>query len=298
MGHGFCHPGVVGGLLDAIYLAALAVALWGTGIALGVSLGARELAAPARRPGLIARVALVDVVILPPLVWVLVHALSIPAGYADGLLLVAIASGGPLAIKAAQLARADVAAAVSLVLLLELLNLAAFPVWAPRLLTGGADVRVADVLVTVVGFIMLPLVVGGVWRRRSPDRAPRLVPYATRASNLGLALVIAIVLARDGDTVAAAAADWVPLAAALAVVAALALGWLAGGSGRATRAAVSLVTGVRANGLALAVAAASFPGRADVRAGVVVFALFSMLLPVLLAVALGRRAAAPRLAPS
>lgn len=278
------------GSANGIYLATLVVALWGTGLALGLSLGARALAAPLRRPALLGRVALVDVVVLPPLVWVLVEAVSVPDGYADGLLLAAVASGGPLAIKAAQLAHADVAAAVSLVVVLELVNLVAFPVWAPLLLADGAGIHVLDVLVTVIGLIVLPLAAGIAWRRRSPGGAPRVARTATRVSNVGLALVIATVLVRDGDIVVSAVAERVPVVAALAVVAALGLGWLAGGSPRSTRVSASLAVGVRANGLALAVAAGSFPGRADVRAGVVVLALFSIVVPVLLAAALGRRA--------
>jgi predicted Na+-dependent transporter len=52
-------------------------------------------------------------------VWALVELLSIPDEYAIGLLLVGFASAGPLGIKAAQIAGADVACAVSLVVVLE-----------------------------------------------------------------------------------------------------------------------------------------------------------------------------------
>ena len=95
----------VEGLLDGIYLAALLVALWGTGLGLGMSHAVSELVEPARRPGLMLRVAVVDVVALPLLVWALVRVLAVPGDYAIGLLLVGVASAGPLGIKAAQIAR-------------------------------------------------------------------------------------------------------------------------------------------------------------------------------------------------
>jgi membrane protein implicated in regulation of membrane protease activity len=70
----------------------------------------------------------------------------------------------------------------------------------------------------------------------------------------------------------------------------LALGRLVGGPARPTRASTSLVSGVRANGPALAIAAVSFHGRADVRAAVITFAIFSILGTLALAAGLSRRA--------
>jgi hypothetical protein len=68
------------------------------------------------------------------------------------------------------------------------------------------------------------------------------------------------------------------------------LGWLLGGPARPTRAATSLVTGVRASGPALAIAQASFPLVAEVSVAIIAFGMFSILLPVLFAVVVGRTA--------
>ena len=67
-------------------------------------------------------------------------------------------------------------------------------------------------------------------------------------------------------------------------------GWLRGGPARPTRAATSLVTGVRASGQALAIAQASFPLLAEVSVAIVAFGMFSILLPVLFAIVVGRTA--------
>jgi hypothetical protein len=48
------------------------------------------------------------------------------------------------------------------------------------------------------------------------------------------------------------------------------------------------VTGVRANGPALAIAQASFPSLAAVSVAIVAFAMFSVLLPVSSAIVAGR----------
>jgi predicted Na+-dependent transporter len=63
----------------------------------------------------------------PLFVWALVRALSVPTDLAVGLLLVGFASAGPLGIKAAALAGADVAYAITLVVVLEAANALVIP---------------------------------------------------------------------------------------------------------------------------------------------------------------------------
>ena len=158
------------------------------------------------------------------------------------------------------------------------------------MLPSGAEIDVANVLLTLVAVILLPLAVGLACRRLAPSFSARLSPALPTVANVGLVVAVGAVLVRDGDVVVRAAGQLVPLVAGLAVLAALALGWLAGGPGRATRSAAALVTSIRANLLALAIAASSFPDDPEVRAGVVVFALFSITVPLVAALTLGRRA--------
>jgi BASS family bile acid:Na+ symporter len=232
---------------------------------------------------------IVDVVLLPLVVWTLVELLTIPDGYAIGLLLVGIASAGPRGIKAAQHAGADVAPAVALVVVREVLNLAAIPFWAAVLLPSGTEFDVGRVIGALVLVVLLPLFVGTACRRWAPGYSAGLTRGLNRLADVALAVVIVSVVVRDADSVTASIGDRVPLVACIAVVAALALGWLAGGPEPSARAAAALVTGIRANGVALAVAAASFADRPDVRSGVVDFSLFSVTLPLAAAAARGYR---------
>ena len=68
-------------LLDRVSDGVLLLTLWSTGIGIGMSLGLRELLAPLRQAGLVARVAILDVAGIPLIVWALVEMLSIPADY-------------------------------------------------------------------------------------------------------------------------------------------------------------------------------------------------------------------------
>lgn len=275
--------------LDQLYQVALALTLWITGLGLGMSFGLGQILRTLRRGGLFARATVLDVVIVPLLVWGLVQAFSIPDHYATGLLLVGVASAGPLGIKAAQLARADLPYAIALVVVLEAANVVAIPVWVALLLPPGVQVPMWPVVRTLLLLVLAPLAVGMAVRARRPPTAARLAQLAAPLSTVGLLVVIAIVLARYARIVLDVFVAVGP-AALTAVLLALLLGWLLGGPGRPTRAATSLVTGVRANGPALAIAQASFPSLAAVSVAIVAFAMFSVLLPVSFAIVAGRTA--------
>jgi BASS family bile acid:Na+ symporter len=216
-----------------------------------------------------------------------VQVFSVPDRYATGLLLVGVASAGPLGIKAAQLAGADLPYAIALVVVLEAANAVAIPAWVALLLPPGAHVPLWPVARTLLLLVLAPLAVGMAVRARRPLAAVRLAGWAVPLSTVGLLVVIAVVLARQADIVVDAFAAVGP-AAVTAVLLALLLGWLLGGPARPTRAVTSLVTGVRANGPALAIAQASFPSLAAVSVAIVAFGMFSILLPVLFAVVIGR----------
>jgi BASS family bile acid:Na+ symporter len=275
--------------LDPLYQVALALTLWITGLGLGMSFGPRQILRTLRRGGLFARAAVLDILLLPLLIWGLTRAFSVPDRYATGLLLVGMASAGPLGIKAAQLARADLPYAIALVVVLEAANAVAIPIWVALLLPPGVQVPMGPVVRTLLLLVLAPLAVGMAIRPSRPSIARRLAHWAAPLSTLGLVVVIVIVLARYAGIVAEAFAAVGP-AALTAVLLALLLGWLLGGPARPTRAATSLVTGVRASGPALAIAQASFPSLAEVSVAIVAFGMFSILLPVLFAVVVGRTA--------
>jgi BASS family bile acid:Na+ symporter len=277
--------------LDLLSDGALVLTLWSTGIGIGMSLGPRDVLAPLRQTGFMARVVVLDVAVVPLLVWALVELWSIPDEYAIGLLLVGFASAGPLGIKAVQIAGADVACAVSLVAALEAANALVIPLWVGLLMPSGVNVPLGELLGTLTVLVLLPLSVGMLVRWRSPGLAGRWAPRATIVSNISLIAVIALVVGQNISALADAFAAGIVPVIVVTVAFALVLGWLAGGPGRPTRAAVALVTGVRANALALGIGRASFPVP-EVSVAIVAFGVFSALLPLAVALA-ARRVLSP-----
>lgn len=274
------------GLADLVYQVSLVLALWATGVGLGLSSDVSGFLAPLRRTTLLIRILALDVVVLPLVVKGLTLLVDVPTDGSVGLILVGIASAGPLGIIATRIAGGDARAAASFVVVLEAVNALAIPLWVIVLLPDGVDVSPRRVLATLLGLIIAPLAVGAVVRRsrgRAVERWAR--PLAIASNALVLVIVVAVLLG-NGSDVMDSLTNGVALVALLSVIVALGSGWLAGGPTRDTRIAVALVTGVRANGLALAIAQASFPDRAAVQTAVVAFGVLSALLPLAMAYAL------------
>ena len=274
---------------SALYDGALVVALWTTGLGLGLSSDIAGFLAPLRNTKLLANLIVLDVVAIPLLVWALTHLFAVPRDSAIGLLLVGICSAGPLGITASRIAGGDARAAASFVVVLETANAVAIPAWVAWLLPPGLLVPFGQLIAALAVFVLAPLGVGvglRAWRGHGVERWS--APLAT-LSNLLVLLVIILVVIRYGSDVVEAVTNGVAPVAAITVIAALALGWTVAGPSAELRVVVALVTGIRANGLALAMAQASFPARPAVHAAVVTFGAFSVVLPMATAFLVGGR---------
>ena len=276
-------------LLDSVYQVALVATLWSTGLALGASITMRDLGSVLRRTPLLARISVLDVVLIPALAWLVLRVVDLNDDLAVGVLLVAIASAGPVGMKFSQMARGDLSLAIALVVLLEAANAFAIPIWVALVMPTGAEVPLGPVITILVTLVLLPLSIGGVARASAPRVASRLVGPLTRLSTAGIVVVVAIVLARSLDLLLDAFGSGVALVALALSAAAAALGWALGGTRIASRRTASLVTTVRAGGPALAIASEAFPGRPGVAVAIVVYGVIALVAALVLAVLWGRR---------
>lgn len=271
---------VLSGLLTVLIVSTL----WTTGVGLGMTVRPFDVAGVLRRRRLVAAIVVLDVVLVPAAMWVAVELFVADESLATGLLLVAFASAGPLGIKLADMAGADPAFAIGIVVILELANIVVVPLWAAFLGVATGGRVVLEMAVALVVFILLPIAVGQLIRRASPGAPARWARRAARSSTLGLIGIVLLVVVRDLDVLAASLASGAVVAAISVITFALVAGWLVGRTDRRTRLAVSLVTGTRANAVALAVATTAFPTDSSVAVGAVVAGLASVLMPTLVAV--------------
>jgi predicted Na+-dependent transporter len=119
------------GLFTALFNAAIAVAIIATVCSLGMAFTVAEVVAPLRRWAFVTVMVGVNCALIPAVAWSVFKAFGLNDAYVAGATLAAIGAAGSSGLKAAQFAkRADLALAVSLVVVLQLANLVAVPLWA------------------------------------------------------------------------------------------------------------------------------------------------------------------------
>jgi BASS family bile acid:Na+ symporter len=270
-------------VLDGAYQVALNVTLWSTALALGASVTMRDLGSVIRRTPLLARISVLDVVLIPSLAWLVLRAVDLDEDLVVGVLLVAIASAGPVGMKLSQIARGDLALAIALVVLLEVANAFAIPIWVALLMPAGVEVSLGPVVTVLLTLVVLPLSIGGLVKTTAPRIASRWIGPLTRLSTAGIVLVVAILVARNLALLVEAFGSGVALVALALAAAAAALGWALGGAGLASRRTASLVTTVRAGGPALAIASEAFADRPGVAIAIVIYGVIGLVVALALA---------------
>ena len=223
------------GTQDLIQTLLLVATLWAAGIGLGMSVGLRQVVQSLRRPALVARTMTLDVILIPLAMWVAVRVMLPDDELGTGLLLVAFASAGPFGIKLADIARGDIGYAIGIVVVLEVVNVAAIPLWSSLLGVASQIEVVVDMARTLVILVILPIGLGMLVGRSGPARTKRSAAILGRASNIGLILIVTFLVIRNADALGQAQGSGALVAASLVIGFALAAGWLAGGPTRPTR---------------------------------------------------------------
>lgn len=232
-------------------LAVVAVLLVSGMLALGTVLDVPLLRARLRRPGGLAAVAVVNLVVVPALGIALVSAVPLDPPVALGLVLAAAAPGGGTGALLALHARGDVPAGVVLQVVLAALSLVVTPLWVSTY--ASAAVEVGSLVIGLLAFQLLPLLVGATVRVRRPGLAARVHPAARRLADVTLAALVLGLLATQGDELDRIGLRALALMAAVVVLTVATVALPVGTP--AVRRAAAMTTAVR--NLSLALLAAS-----------------------------------------
>lgn len=281
-------------VLHIINSAFLVIMLWATSLGLGMQFTLQQILAPFKRMGLMGIAVVLNVVVVPLIGWGLTKAFSINPGYAIGIMLVSFAAAAPASLKLAQIERGDVPYAVSLVVLLSVLNIVTIPFWSALLMPSGVSINPLQVASTLLINVLLPLAIGLFIHARYEELAREWAPPLTRLSTLALLIVIVSSIVVDVSTLLTLIGSLAILAGILLVLIAFGLGYFLGGSEQASRRVTGTVTGSRAVGPALLIATQSFPADPKVTAGVIAVGLIGSLFPAIVAMEWGKRGAARR----
>ncbi|MFN9622605.1 MAG: bile acid:sodium symporter family protein [Cyanobacteriota bacterium] len=182
----------------------LPLALASIMLGMGLGLVPEDFRRILREPKAITAGLFGQMVALPLIGVLIVWLLPLPPPIAVGLLVVAICPGGPTSNLITYLARGDVALSVSLTALSSLLTVVTIPVLAHlalRLLMGRAtemDLPIGGTMLQILLITLVPIAIGMALRQRWPAIALRLEPRVSRLATGLLALIILLLLVREG----------------------------------------------------------------------------------------------------
>jgi BASS family bile acid:Na+ symporter len=260
-----------------------------------------QLVAPLHRVVLVIAMVALNAGVIPAAAWGIAEITPMSSTYVPGLVLATLGAGSAASLKAAQLAkRADLPLAVSVVLVLQLVNIVAVPLWAGQVVTG-ASISAWDIVKSLLLLVLLPLVVGLFARARYADHAKAWQPELVKAANLALVVALATGISANWSTIVSMFGSWVIVTAIVIVIVAgalgLLLGLLLGGRSAEVRTTTGMVSVFRFASLGLIIIGAQLHGNPVYLGPAITFALADFILPLVLAVEIGRRAGAPQPAP-
>jgi BASS family bile acid:Na+ symporter len=280
-------------LVNDLFNAGLFVMIVTLVMSLGMGFTVGQVLAPLRRVGIVAAALVINVLIVPLIAWGLANLFPITSEQVVGLVLVCIASAGPAGLKAAQLAkRADMALAVSLVIVLQLINIVAAPLWA-QAVVSGATVSALTIIKDLLLLVLVPLVVGLVGHARYTEHAADWKAALERISNIALYIAIVAGLAVNWSDIVSLLGSWVLVAASVMILIFMALGAVIGLKDRSAAISGAMVTGMRFQPIGLIIITTQLGGDSAYLAPALVFALIDTFLMFGIGIEVGHRGGAP-----
>jgi predicted Na+-dependent transporter len=285
-------------LLAALFNAGIAISVGATVLSLGMTFTVGQLVAPLHRVVLVIAMVVLNAGVIPAAAWGIAEITPMGSKYVPGLVLATLGAGSAASLKAAQLARrADLPLAVSVVVVLQLVNIIAVPLWAGQVVTG-ASISAWDIVRSLLLLVLLPLVAGLLIRARYADHARNWQPELVKAANLALVVALATGITANWSTIVSMFGSWVIVTAIVIIIVAgvlgLLLGLLLGGRSTEVRTTTGLVSVFRFASLGLIIIGAQLHGNPTYLGPALTFALVDFILPLALAVEIGHRAGAAK----
>jgi bile acid:Na+ symporter, BASS family len=260
-------------------------------VLIGLKVTFAELARTVGDWRLVARAAAANYLLMPALAIVLLVAFNADPMVAAGFLVLAVCPGAPFGPPFAGIAHGNVPQAVGLMAILAGSSAIVSPLLLQALLpwVAGSEALRIDVVGIVVALLitqLLPLLLGLLARHRYPRLADRLVSPLELVSKILNLSVVVLILATQFQMLASIRARGFA-GMLILLVGSLAIGWLAGGSGREGRRTMALTTALRNVGVGLVIVTGNFAGTPAVSAALA-YGIIEVLGSLLVALWWGR----------
>lgn len=262
----------------------------GSMLSLGLSLTVAQIIEPLKNVRFVVMALVANFVLVPAAGWAIANVLQLDDSLATGLIIVSVVAGAPFLPKLVQMAKADVASGVALMVLLMVVTIVYAPLVIP-ILVSGASVDVLAIAKPLIMLMLLPLGIGFVVKARWQAVADEIEGPATQISNLGLVGLVVLVVVLNFSSVLSLIGTRSIIAAILFVAISLIIGWFLSEKGRSARAVMGLGTAQRNLAAAMTIATANFASDPDVLVMIVVTSMIMIVALLGTAGELGKQAA-------
>jgi len=242
------------GLLFNLSVVVFVVAIM---LSMGLALNLSQIITPLKKPLLVADVLVTNFLLVPLLALLVLFLVPVDEGTKIGLIILSLAAGAPFTPKLAELAKGDTALATAVMLLQMVATVLILPFALPLMLGGDISVDSLAIANSLVVMMLIPLAIA-LWVKAKFERvAATWQGRMVKLSNIALlVLIILMTILHGKDLLAVFGYDM--MAVVLFMVAALFIGYVAGGKRYHNRVISSLSTGQRNVSAALVVAAQNF----------------------------------------
>jgi predicted Na+-dependent transporter len=274
--------------LSTVFNLSLAISIISTVLSLGMSLTIAQALAPLRRIWLVLGMIALNALLIPAIAWSIANLFPISDAAVAGLTLPTLGAGSAAALKAAQLSqRGDLALAIALVVALQLVDIVAVPLWAGQVVSG-ASIQGNEIVKNLLILVLIPLAIGLFIRARFVADPVGWQRQLVRIANVALGVALVVGITVNWTPITSLFMTWAPAGAVAIVLMAFGLGVLIGGRDRATRLTTGLVSGMRFGSLGLFIISTQLGGDPAYLGPAICFAVFDLVLMLLLAVTLQR----------
>ena len=223
----------------------------------GLSLTVAQIVQPLKNARLVILALLANFVLVPLLAFGITKVVPMDEALQVGLIVLATTAGAPFLVKEVQAAKGNLSLGVGLMFLLMVVTIFYVPIVLPLLLPG-VEVNAWDIAKSLIVTMLIPIVLGLMFRSHSPEDAQQWAPLMNKVSGIALLIMLVTGLGLNVSNIIDLIGSRGFLALILFVVGSLLIGMVLGGRDPAVRSVLGLGTAQRNVAAAILVTTLNF----------------------------------------
>ncbi len=231
----------------------------GSMLATGLSLSVAQILQPLKNARLVILALLANFVLVPLLAYGITRLIPLDQSLQIGLIVLSTVAGAPFLVKEVQAAQGDLSLGVGLMFLLMIVTIFYVPLVLPLLLPG-AEVNGWDTAKSLIVTMLIPIVLGLLFRSHSLQDAQHWAPVMNKVSGVALLILLVTGVGLNVSSIIDLIGSGGFLALILFVVGSLLIGFALGGRNPAVRGVLGLGTAQRNVAAAILVTTLNFSG--------------------------------------